>query len=252
MTVGSPFTAQSAARLPALFLIVANLIPLAGVLFWNWSLFQIVALYWLENVIIGAINLLKMLSCNPETEPVAAGALLPPASSSDPAVAPPPLPGTDLAAFAGKHGIKVVFLPFFALHYGIFCLVHGIFVFSLLGQEEGPMRDGLFPTLHRMVEKAASEGGLWAVAALAGSHLFSFVYHFLIRGEFRRTAVPTLMVAPYGRVVVLHLAILLGSFAIIGAGSPLFLLILLVTGKTLLDLMAHFFSHRTRTRPVGD
>ena len=235
MTVGSTFTAPLAARLPALLLISANLIPLAGVLFWNWSLFQIVALYWLENLIIGAINLLKMLISNPDTEPAAAGFLM-----------------TDFAASAAKHGFKIALLPFFAFHYGLFCLVHGVFVFSLLGGEVGPMQAGLFSTLHRLIEKAVSEGGLWAVAALVGSHLFSFVYHFLIRGDFRRTTAQQLMGAPYGRVMVLHFAILAGSVAILEAGNPVFLLILLVAGKTVIDLVMHFRSHRTRRRPAGD
>lgn len=41
-------------------LILANLIPLVGVLFWDWSVFEVVVLYWLENVIIGGIYILKM------------------------------------------------------------------------------------------------------------------------------------------------------------------------------------------------
>ena len=47
-------------------LIGANLIPLFGVLVWDWSTFEVVILYWLENVIIGAINILKMMTCLPE------------------------------------------------------------------------------------------------------------------------------------------------------------------------------------------
>src|SRR5882724_7957891 len=41
-------------------LIAANALPLFGVLFLGWDTFSIVALYWTENVIIGAINVLKM------------------------------------------------------------------------------------------------------------------------------------------------------------------------------------------------
>ncbi|MGB2011794.1 MAG: DUF6498-containing protein, partial [Akkermansiaceae bacterium] len=47
-------------------LIGANLIPLAGVLAWDWSIFHVVVVYWLENVIIGAINILKMITCSPD------------------------------------------------------------------------------------------------------------------------------------------------------------------------------------------
>jgi hypothetical protein len=42
-----------------LFLIAVNLIPLFGVLFFGWSLFSIMFLYWIENGIIGFFNILK-------------------------------------------------------------------------------------------------------------------------------------------------------------------------------------------------
>ena len=43
-----------------LFLIAVNLIPLFGVLFFGWSLFSIMFLYWIENGIIGFFNILKI------------------------------------------------------------------------------------------------------------------------------------------------------------------------------------------------
>ncbi|MFA5270254.1 MAG: DUF6498-containing protein [Patescibacteria group bacterium] len=42
-------------------LIVANLIPLAGVLWWDWSLFQIMFLYWAESAVIGLYNIFKLI-----------------------------------------------------------------------------------------------------------------------------------------------------------------------------------------------
>ena len=41
-------------------LVVANLIPLIGVLFFGWSVWNILVIYWLENGIVGVINVLKM------------------------------------------------------------------------------------------------------------------------------------------------------------------------------------------------
>jgi hypothetical protein len=59
---------EHAARHQQLALILANLVPLAGVLFWDWDIFNIVVLYWFENVIIGGINILKMPTCAPDME----------------------------------------------------------------------------------------------------------------------------------------------------------------------------------------
>ena len=50
--------------------------------------------------------------------------------------------------------------------------------------------------------------------------------------------------APYGRIVVLHLAIIFGAFATMLLGSPVFLLVILVLGKIILDLKMHFRAHQ--------
>ncbi len=230
-------------------LILANLVPLAGVLFWDWGIFNVVVLYWLENVIIGGINILKMLACAPDMEAIANKADDLSGNRSGQAEKLREL----IKAHGGKaallnHGSKFFFIPFFTVHYGIFCLVHGMFVFVLLGgsagngglMRAGPAPDG-FPEL---VRGALDAGGIWAALALVASHLFSFFHNYLGKGEFRRTVVPVLMAAPYGRVVVLHIAILFGAFAAVMLGSPVFLLLLLIAGKTVLDLKLHHRSHR--------
>ena len=53
-------------RLSAVALVLANLVPLAGVLLWQWSISSILILYWFENVVIGVINVLRMLLASPE------------------------------------------------------------------------------------------------------------------------------------------------------------------------------------------
>ena len=52
------------------------------------------------------------------------------------------------------------------------------------------------------------------------------------------------MVAPYGRIVVLHLAIIFGAFATMALGSPVYLLAILIVGKIMLDLKFHNRAHR--------
>lgn len=80
-----------------LILVAVNLIPLAGVLFFGWSVFELLALFWAENVVIGLINLLKM--------------------------------GTVLV-FAGRREALFA-MPFFCVHYGLFTAVHGMFLHSM-------------------------------------------------------------------------------------------------------------------------
>ena len=46
-------------------LLVANLVPLAGVLFWGWDAFALLALFWMENVVVGVFSALRMLTIDP-------------------------------------------------------------------------------------------------------------------------------------------------------------------------------------------
>ncbi len=242
------FMATQRLSLTALSLLAANLIPLLGVMFAGWSLFELVVLYWLENLVIGAINVLRMATCSPDIEHLrlaqqtAASGAEKPKQVSDLAA--------DLSAVAhvtagGHHLMKLFFIPFFSVHYGMFCLVHGVFIFVLLGGG-GPFGMGPEPFggLRFQVVSVLS-GGLWvALLGLVVSHLFSYIYYFLYLGEYRRTNAAMLMMAPYGRIVVLHVAILFGAFATHLLGQPLVLLLLLIVGKTLLDWSLHRREHR--------
>lgn len=191
-------------------LLVANLVPLAGVLFFGWEVFPVVFVFWAENVIVGVFNVLKMITA-------------------------PWRGGADL-------GLRFFLVPFFCFHYGMFCFVHGAFVFVLFGREL--MEPHGFPGPALMVETMTRLGLWWAVAGLAASHGISFVWNYLVGGERNRVQVAQLMAQPYGRIVVLHLAILGGGFLMVALGSPWFGLALLVLLKIGLDLRAHLRERR--------
>ena len=190
-------------------LVLANLVPVAGVLFWDWSVFALILLFWMENVVVGVLFALRMLCADP----------------------------ADAALWAGK----VFLVPFFCFHYGMFTAVHGTFVFLLFGKGDYRV-DGL--QLLAPALRAAADYELWLpLGALAASHLFSFAWNYLYRGEFRQVQLPRLMMQPYGRVVVLHLAIIFGGIAAMTLGSPVWALLLLLALKVGLDLKAHVKEH---------
>lgn len=208
----------------------ANLIPVAGVLLWGWSVFEIVALYWFENVVIGAVNILKMATA---------------AGDTNGSQHSPEMPDYLRAPGIAKHGAKLFLIPFFSFHYGMFCLVHGIFVFTLLGGKGGGfMHSGPFSGMGGMIGRVFESGGILFVIAIIASHLFSFGWNFIGKGEYRRASLGEVMMAPYGRIVVLHIAILFGAFVITALGSPVLLLLLLIMGKIILDAKLHLRSHR--------
>lgn len=191
-------------------LVLANLIPVYGVLALGWEVFPLLLLFWTENVIIGVFNVLRMLLAKPDS------------------------PGMWVA--------KVFLIPFFCVHYGMFTFIHGVFVVGFFG---GWFRQGAeFPGPHTFVQLIRDLGLDWAVLGLFLSHGFSFAYNYLYRGEFKRVDAHMLMDQPYKRVVVLHLTILGGGFLMMALNSPLAGLLLLTALKTWIDARSHLREHR--------
>jgi len=204
-----PVPARPAQRLPpsALVLVAANLMPLAGVLFFGWTVFATLLLFWLENVMVGAFNVLRMVCAQPRNP----------------------------ASWAAK----LFTIPFFILHYGMFATVHGVFVLQLFGG----MHERGFPTSATFYHAVQGAGIALAAWGLALSHGVSFAFNYIGAGQYKTALVPELMFRPYGRVMVMHVVILGGAFLVQLLGSPLVALALLVVLKTGLDLFGHLREH---------
>jgi hypothetical protein len=189
-------------------LVAANLVALYGILTHGWDVFPLILLYWIENVVIGVLNVARMLCVDPE----------------------------DRATWLGK----LFTVPFFCVHYGMFTAIHGSLLLAFFGDYDS---EGFSP-LPAATQAVVDYGLGMAVAAVAASHLFSFFWNYLWRGEFRRASVSDLMEQPYHRVVLLHVVILAGGFAVAALGSPLWALLPLVAIKIALDVRAHLKEHR--------
>ena len=87
-------------------------------------------------------------------------------------------------------------------------------------------------------------GVILAGIGLFISHGVSFVFNFLRGGQRLRTSAMELMFAPYGRVVILHVTILFGAFAVAAFGAHLLPLLILIGLKTAVDLGFHLREHR--------
>ncbi len=131
---------------------------------------------------------------------------------------------------------KVGIIPFFVLHYGMFWMVHGTFVLTI------PELTGFEPSPSDGVE---TSGVAIAAVGLFISHGVSYLFNFIRRGEQLKTTPTELMFAPYGRVVILHVTILVGAFAVAAFGAHLLPLVILVALKTIVDLGFHLQEHRT-------
>jgi hypothetical protein len=193
-------------RPSALALVAANLVPLAGVLGWDWEIGPLMMLFWLENLIVGAYTVARMALAR-----------------KDP-----------LAKFA--------LIPFFVFHFGGFCTVHGIFVAFMFGPSGPRIGPDSLPGL--LSEALFRHGLLLAALALAVSHGVSFVTNYLRTRDYETASARDLMFVPYKRVIVLHVVILIGGFLADTLGAPLIALVLLIALKMAIDLGAHLTEHR--------
>lgn len=223
-------------------LLAANLIPLLGVMALGWRVGDIMFLFWLENAIIGVFNIVRMLIAT----------------------------GGGILAFV----MKLPTVAFFTVHYGLFTFVHGIIVIVMF---VGAPMDGDFapesappapiieitedpdtwpdPHTDEMTDEEFDEllelawlelwdmlivSGLWvAVVALVVSHGVSLFINFIRNGEYRNATADSLMMRPYGRVVVLHIVIIFGGMMVMATGQLTAALVLLIVLKVGLDAGAH-------------
>lgn len=198
-----------------LFLIAANLVPLYGVLFWGWNLYGLMVLYWMETSIIGFFAIVRMAMT---------------------------------AGFAA-----IILVPFFIVHFGGFMAGHIFFITALFG---GGDRVGGPEHFLAIVWSAIVEHGLWiAFVALLVSHSISFTLNVWRphRAEGRAQALQgarsperpqakdarAIMLAPYGRIVLMHVTIIFGAFLIQVFRTKLAAFVLLIALKIVFDVASH-------------
>ena len=182
-----------------ILMIAANLTPAIGVLIFGWNPFIILFFYWFESAIIGILNIFKMLI---------SGAIQNGEFSTDGFTR-----GLSLSAF-------------FTFHYGMFMLVHGIFltVFYILFTKgslfstvfDGFSLRGLFTGFlpESMTAADILDSGLFPVASMLIYQIINFFIHFILTGEFNQNDAKDYMMRPYKRIVIMQLTIILGAFAI--------------------------------------
>ncbi len=192
----------------SIVLIVANLVPLVGILFFDWSLFTIMFCFWLESAVIGFYNIFKMVMV--------------------------------------ANILSIIMVPFFVIHYGAFMSGHLIFIFALFSPDEmssyGGRFSGLFPPADLMISHIMS---VWpAFLGVCLSHGISFFYNFIGKKEFRRSTPEKQMMAPYGRIILMHVTIIFGGWLILALGAPVLALVLLIVLKIVSDARAHHKEHK--------
>lgn len=180
-------------------LLFSNGVTISYALTGAWSLLTLMVIYWVQSVIIGGFNVVRILS-------------LQEFSTEGFTMNDQPVPPT----VETKRQVAT----FFALHYGFFHFIYGVFLATQAG--------------HVVIQYVAVGSVIFFV-----DHFFSF-RHNKERDKKKLQNIGRLMFFPYARILPMHLVIIV--FGVISSGNlPLVVFLAL---KTLADLVMHAVEHR--------
>lgn len=190
-------------------LVLANLMPILGVLFFNWDISALLTLYWMENFVIGFLNIKKMQL----------------------AVGDPKYDSGNLVINRQPAGNfpQIALIPFFIFHYGMFTLVHGVFVLAMFGLPKVP-----FYSL------------ILSIISLYLSHSYSLKTNYIGKKEYLRVSSQRQMFNPYNRILVMHLTIVFGAlFTQNFFGQKYFSDVMLVSIFVFFKIFTDVFFHKS-------
>lgn len=193
--------------LSSISLIITNIVPLFGAIFFDWSIYSILIAYWIENLIIGYFTYIKIplsLGNNKENK-ILRLFNLPPFQEN-------------------------MVINRFLRDYMFFCIVHGVllFVFFFIDVK---FEIDIIPNI------------LLMTVLLFISHWISYRSNFMGKKEYLRISPSQQVVMPYSRIMIMHLVVLMGGLIVENNGYKLVAVGFLVILKTAADLGSHLFEH---------
>lgn len=192
----------------AISLLLANLATIAIALWQNWSAGEVIVIYFIQSLAIGFFQFFKLLDLeNFSTEGVQIN-----------------------GAYVGpSKNVKYFFTGFFVMHFGIFHLVYLVFLIVYLSIG--------------YVSLAITPLFLLSILLVVSNHAISYALN-RENDKKRNINISKLFFIPYGRILPMHIIIILmGLFASTGGGNNLVLLIFMGL-KTIADLITHNAEHK--------
>ncbi len=192
-------------------LIISNLIPIVGVIFWQWNITDIIFLYWIETLVMGVLNIPKIKKAQglPEND-----------QKKDIKIN-----GVDINQFNKKGLIR-----FFLFTYIIFNIMHFILILVIFGLPSMTLYSILIASLSIFI-----------------SHYISYKTNFIGKNEYLNISPARVALQPESRILIVTLVVMLGGFFTQKLfGGNFMALIILVTLKILVDLYSHTLEHDNR------
>ncbi|MBW3539227.1 MAG: hypothetical protein KY476_03070 [Planctomycetes bacterium] len=209
--------------------LAAYAIPVIGILWLGWSAFTLLVLYWLENVLVGVFNVLRMLLARPQYRSLAEAIAAHPWVLKRYPISSRQWQEARTTPVPTMPSHKALVVPLFAGHYSLFLAVHAVLLAWLI--------EGASPkSWWRDFVSEWSPGVGVAVLMVAVEHAWRFWKEDLQGRTYTRTFPFLAMIYPYRQLLDLHLALFLAGFAIAFFSLPEATALLLIALKAAFDL----------------
>ncbi|MCL4365886.1 DUF6498-containing protein [Patescibacteria group bacterium] len=183
-------------------LLISNLVVIILALVQKWDISTVLWVYWMQSIIIGFFNFLRILSLKHfSTENFTI--------NNQPA--------------SPTNNTRIFTAFFFAFHYGFFHFIYAIFLFNF------------FKSSQPLDLTYLLSGGLIFFL----NHLFSYRQNKIV-DEQKTQNIGTLMFSPYARIIPMHLIIIFG--AILGQSALVVFLLLKTIADLVMHVFKHKLS----------
>jgi hypothetical protein len=214
------------------FVLATNFVPLAGVLWFGWSASTLLLVFWAETLIAGTANVIRIALHRRMTR--ASGHWR---RQLDDATRR--APGEKKAPKA-----ESTFLAEYSTILYVFTLAHGLFLtFFLVVLDRNWTGEGPSPW---RIDGESLRNGVLAVTAFG---FLELLYDASSLGRRPFSWLKTRVQVAIGRVGILHLVVIFGTFLMMRYETPMTLLAILVVLKALMDLGATAARAETPAKP---
>lgn len=213
------FFSQALGKVSTWALTISNLSIIFFAVYENLGILEVLWIYWIQSVIIGVINFIKILSLKDfSTEGFKQGNKEVPVTAA----------------------AKISTAIFFLFHYGFFHVVYAIF-----------LRSGLPMFFGSKAQPLSSKFFIYASLIFLINYTIEFIYY--IKEREPKPDLGAMMFAPYPRIIPMHLTIIFAGFVGVGAGffsldSSLAIIIFFTLIKTGVDIISHNTDLLTRNK----
>jgi len=158
--------------------------------------------YFLETIIIGIFNIVKMI-------------------------------------LASKHdgsGKSIWFLtPFFMFHYGMFVAIQSVFAFVIIGFSGKNVISEPFHLIDNYIAILSFEGMAYVLPLLFGTQLMKFVFDFVLPKKYLEFTASEIMVKPYARIFIQQFTVILAFLFMMFSNAGVIAAILLIFFRAIVD-----------------